>query len=373
MEWTPEAMAEAKQVAAHLSVGILRQDRAIQQGSAAPVTLLDEQLQWGWDKLAALCRKHGQAGPRHVHELVSWLHQPLETWDTIGPLLEAAGLSGALLYYGTPSELCDQLSRDMHLAADLERELHDLAFKEILAYCQEKHLAEQYTLARRFLVEHPYLPEGGIVISADHRFDPEIRKWLFQAYEQVPPVCYRKLDGQDCIALCPRCGWPLEWRTQRRDQARCYGELCNRLVSNLHDPAEWKPVLPEAMRTTRGIQASVVAPEQPLIQIFRVFTDRLGLPCDLWPEVDSYDLLVSFPDGERWAVDMKDVEKPVRFAQDLLPFKPVPPWDRAFFLFPDHRRRPGYLQAFRTHWRGAARTEALFAEDFIQRVREKAR
>lgn len=371
MEWTQEAMAEAKQVATHLSVGILRLDHAMQQGTAAPVTLLDEQLQWGWDKLALLCRKYGRAGPRHVHELVAWLHQPLETWDTVGPLFDAAGLSGALLYYGTPSELCDELSRGMHLAADLERELHDLAFKEILDYCQAKHLSEQYTLARRFLVEHPYLPEGGILISANSLFDSEIRKWLLQAYEQIPLVCCRKMEGQNCIALCPRCGWPLEWRTQRRDQARCYGELCNRLVSNLHDPPQWEQVLPEAMRTTRGIQASVVAPEKPLLQLFRLFMDRLGLLCELWPEVDSYDLLVVFPDGERWAVDMKDIEKPAGFARDLLPFRSLPQWDRAFFLFPEHRRRPGYLQTFRTHWRGAAHTEALFVEDFIRRVREK--
>jgi hypothetical protein len=186
MQITEENTIEAKQVVTHLAIGLLRQDLAIQRGTANPVTILDEQLQWGWDKLALLCLTNGVSPPRHLHQFVDWLHKPIETWETIGQLFDATDLRGALLYFGVPGELCLELSQDMHLLAEPEREIQDGAFKEILAYCQTNYLPDQYTHARRFLVENSYLPHGGIVISANADFEDEIRQWLLRCYEPIP-------------------------------------------------------------------------------------------------------------------------------------------------------------------------------------------
>ncbi len=232
-----DGFAEAKQVIVHLAVGLLRQNEATGRGQARPVTDLDEQPQWGWDKLAVLSYLQGVRPPRHLPDLVDWLHRPVESWEGIGQLFERAGLTGSLLTWGMPSEFCMVLGRDMHLSDDPERELQDTPFKEILEYCKKYHLTDQYREARRFLVEHPYLPDGGITITRDPNWHPEIRTWLRRCYEAVPPVCQRLFAGQPHIALCPRCGWPLEWRSSRHTIAACYSDLCGSLVRHLHPDA----------------------------------------------------------------------------------------------------------------------------------------
>lgn len=372
MDFDEVSLAEAKQVMTHLAIGLLRQDEAIQKGIASPVTALDEHLQWSWDKLAFLCYKQRMPAPRHLPQLVEWLHQPVEDWDGLGSLFAQAGLSGSLLSYGAPSELCTELGRGLHLSSDPERELQDTPFKEILAYCQDHHLAEQYREARLFLVRNPYLPFGGITISQDSKWDPEVRKWLRLSYEPIPSICRRLIGQQEYIAQCPRCHWPLEWRSHKHNIAVCYNDLCSHLVPNIHDPQQWEVVAPEAMRTTRGIQESVVAPEVALLELEQHLMDEYHLSCDLWPEVDSYDLAVHLSDGECWAVDMKDYRSPTDLANQVHGFRPTPKWERAFFVFPEHRRTPGYFRTFRALWNKpkGQRVEALFVKDFLRHVQE---
>lgn len=363
------SVEEAKQVATHLAVGLLRQNQAIADGTAGPVTTLDEHLQWGWDKLALVCLRANVAAPRHLADLVAWLHRPLEDWDALGTLFASVELRGPLLYFGQPSEVCDILGRDMHLAADPDRELDDVPFKEILAHCQAQHLTEAYTAARLFLVKHPYLPVGRIEITSNPEFDDEIRSWLLECYEPVPATSRRQRDGQEVIALCPRCGWPLEWRIADQSAAQCYGELCLRVAPSLQHPQTWQAVSPEAWRTKRGIQASVVGPELALWGLSISLAQEYGLTCRLWPEVDSYDLYVECA-GERWAIDMKDVFSPAWLAANVKPFRHLPEWDRAFFLFPDHRRQQaGYLQTFLSRWTRPPLTRAMFVTDFLEMVK----
>jgi hypothetical protein len=64
-------------------------------------------------------------------------------------------------------------------------------------------------------------------------------------------------------------------------------------------------------------------------------------------------LKLVFPDGEVWAVDVKDWENPFLLAKRVGPFVEEPRWDRAYFVFPDHRAvlKPRYSQAFGSTWR----------------------
>jgi hypothetical protein len=301
---------------------------------------------------------------------VEWLHQPVETWEGIGHLYEQAGITGALLCFGMPSEFCMTLSRNLHLSDDLERELQDTPFKEILEYCHTHHATGQYQQAREFLVEHPYLSDGGITISRNPFWLPEIRTQLRQCYEPIPPICQRQIAGHPHIALCPRCGWPLEWRSSKYSLAVCYSELCSNLEKNLHDPKTWIPMAPEAMRTTRGIQFSVVGPEVVLIRLAKQLKQRYGRTCELWPEVDSFDLAIPLSGNSVWAVDLKDHARPARLADSVRGFRSLPRWDKAFFVFPDHRRQAGYLQTFLSCWQKPKDQdiEALFVSDLILRI-----
>jgi hypothetical protein len=168
-----------------------------------------------------------------------------------------------------------------------------------------------------------------MALSRDPTWDTEVRKWLRQCYEPLPLICRRVIDERESIAQCPRCHWPLEWRSRQRNIAVCYNDLCGHLLPRIHDAQHWEVVIPEAMRTTRGIQESVVAPEVPLLELQRQLEDDYHLSCDLWPEVDSYDLAVHLSDGECWAIDMKDYRSPTDLAGKVRGFRPTPQWDRA--------------------------------------------
>jgi hypothetical protein len=366
--------ARFKQIITRLALGLMRQDEAIQKGVLVLATKPDDQFQSGWDDLTTFCHILGVAPPRHLPELVVWLHQPIETWGGFEDLALQADISGRLLSYGAPSEQCMALSREMHLASDPERELQDVPFKEILSYCKHNYtkdprLIEQYRKARLFLVTNPYLPYGAITITSNSYWDSEIRKWLRQCYEPLPRSCYQQINGQSKIALCPRCGWPLEWPSKKVRLARCYSDLCGQLVSTLHYPTQWLEAPIDAMRTTRGIQSSVVAPEVPLLRLKERIEQEFGFPCELWPEIDNFDLLVT-RDRERLAIDMKDHVGVRKLAEEATAFPLTPAWDQAFYIFPEHRRQPGYFRTFSSLWKQPPKTQALFVNDFLRYLRE---
>lgn len=363
-----EASTEAQIILTYLAVGLLHQNREIERGAAIPATLLDRYLQLGWDKLAQLCYRHSTPPPLHLPDLVSWLHEPPAMWPGIGFLFQTEESGEALLSFGAPSQACLELGRDIHLATDLDRELGDIPFKSILEYCREQRKPDQYTLARRFLCEHPYLGDGTVTISHRLDLDRPIREWLSQAYEPVPQVCIRQVNGQPSIALCPRCGWPLQWRTER---ANCYSELCTHIVGQLSDRARWRPYVREACQTKRAEQNSIVGPEQPLLALYHQLVDEFHLDCELWPHIDACDLLVRFPNGPVWALDLKDYQSPRKLALALDPFTTAIDWDQAFYIFPDHRNRGRYLHTFRQFWARERHVEALFVSGFLSRVEEE--
>jgi hypothetical protein len=102
---------------------------------------------------------------------------------------------------------------------------------------------------------------------------------------------------------------------------------------------------------------------------------RKQIKVELWPWLDVYDLRLTFPDGEVWAVDVKDWANPYRLARTIKHFRTDPPWDRAFFVFPDRHRkaRPNYLNAFRSQCTllDDKRFSAMFESDLIIAARSK--
>ncbi|MBD2568810.1 MULTISPECIES: restriction endonuclease-related protein [Nostocaceae] len=339
---------QAKKILTRIAVGLVEQQEKITKRNASPITSSNEHIKSGLEQLSVLCITHKSMPPLHHKEVVNWLHQPVEDWPGVGQLMADANLFGSLLFLGQPTDLAYELSERM-LSGNPEIEIQDIPFKDILEYCSENKLDEQYIRARLFLVQNPYLEWGTKIINSDLDWEPEIRSLLCATYERIPLNCRVKQNGVEQIALCPRCGWTLEWQGSSRHRAVCYSDLCSRLVSDINTPQQWIPYRPESMRTIRGIQASVVAPERSLIQLINTLVN-LGLDCSLWPSIDNYDLMIKFPNGKVWAVDMKDQANARELAWSLKPLKQFPAWDKAFYIFPDYRYKGKYKKVFQAVW-----------------------
>ena len=69
----------------------------------------------------------------------------------------------------------------------------------------------------------------------------------------------------------------------------------------------------------------------------------------MWPQFDSYDLRIPFPDGTAWAIDVKDWANPSLLAVRTQALRADPPHDRAFIVVPAYRFRvrEDYARAFR--------------------------
>lgn len=366
-----DSQKEAEEVLIHLAAGVIHQEEKLKQKIHKPVTELEPSLQRAWDRLTLLCYEQESEPPKHFPDLIEWLHRPVEKWEGIGNIFKELQLTGSLLFYGSPTELCIELGKEYAGSSDLEREIQDRPMKEILKYCYDNYLVDEYSKARRFLVENPFLSRGNPDVLEYHNWDPKIQSLLIQCYQPIPPVCLRYEKQQQFIALCPRCGWTLEWKNNH--YAQCYSDLCGR-ITNIHD-ATFRKCPQEAMRTIRGIQYSTVGPEKPLLNLYQVITEELKLNVELWPDVDLFDLYIEFPDGQFWAVDMKDVFNPRNLAKSEnkkeKSFSTVLPWEKAFFVFPKYRRKPGYLETFKQTWKGQENCDALFDDDFIKRVKER--
>jgi hypothetical protein len=92
--------------------------------------------------------------------------------------------------------------------------------------------------------------------------------------------------------------------------------------------------------------------------------------------MDAYDLRLTFPGQEVWAIDVKDWASPYRLAETVKPFRTFPTWDRAFFVFPDRykNKHRNYLEAFRSRCVYLnERIQAVFESDLVAAARQKLR
>jgi hypothetical protein len=352
-----------------LAIGVLQQEKAVHEGNAVTVTLLNEHLQRGWEQLCFLCFGAGQTPPLTLPELVRWLHMPVAEWAVMGEMLAQQGYSLPLLENGQASELCIQLAEPFVNTYNPRLELEDTFFRALHETCGRIGDPEQYTNARTFINRNSMLRDPYESIAAHLAWHDDVRQPLMACFEPIPRECLRTRGGKSYILLCPHCGWTLRWRG---DEAICHTDgICAALYGDLSQSERWVPYVRDMARTKEGVQRFVVAPEVTLFQLYDTLTKEWGLHCTLFPQFDAYDLLIAFPSGLRWAVDVKDHRRAAALAINLTPFRPYPEWERAFYVFPDYRADANYLQEFRNHWRQEKDIEFVGLHAFVATVRKE--
>ncbi len=142
------------------------------------------------------------------------------------------------------------------------------------------------------------------------------------------------------------------------------------------------PVLTEfeLLWLKRGLRRFVTLPGLAEIRLERRLL-KLKLKVELWPEFDSYDLHIEFPDGKAWAVDVKDWANPFLLALRVKNIPLNPPLEMGYFVFPDERsRQSDYVRAFRNTCNSrkssgkvviSGRIQAKFERHFLADVKKR--
>ncbi|MFI7114612.1 hypothetical protein ACIBK9_50465 [Nonomuraea sp. NPDC050227] len=321
------------------------------------------------DRTILACLLREATPPASLTELVLWCKEvPLADWpvelptDAIGPedrLLDADS--------GRPTELCHEWAertRDSALAFR-DREIIHTA----LRLCRAAGEEEAYTAFRGLLVNRPVLtaPESFEVLN-DLVLEP-VHDLIRRIYLPVPASYL--YDG--AYVCCARCltllvpthggGWWCE-----RDHCRRQGPAPAGRRLRREDTGELHQVERPLRQFVTGPGRAEAALQQEL--------SALGLTLRMWPGYDAYDLLVTFPDGHRWAIDVKDWANPFFLGRSARPVPQEPSYEEAFWVVPRHRvvTRRDYISVYERNRPLNARDLPLLTDtDLVRRAEARLR
>jgi transcriptional regulator with XRE-family HTH domain len=356
----------------HLASGIVETyETTVEKGLALTAPYFDK-LQMAFDRVVCACLLQERHPPQSIADLLHLCEQPFKEWD-FGDLPKGISLNDSLLCRDLPTQLCfDYARQEADLAAALSEEKF---MNEVRAACADK--PDTYVFLRRTLIEKPVLTEHErrkLAFSNPLNRVPEL---LMQAYEENAPL-YMSTDGY--FFLCPTCRDLLV--KNGRGEWYCREESCEQLPLFSIETVQKVAVSERVKQLSRALRRYVAAPGRAELRLEKTLKRagaKTDLNVELYPFLDAYDLRLKFADGEAWAVDVKDWANPFLLAQDLKkkerPFRSLPQWERAFFVFPEHRRRQNrqYLDIFKANYPllPEQKIEAVFEKDFLKTVRRR--
>jgi REase associating with pPIWI_RE/pPIWI_RE three-gene island domain Y len=303
-------------------------------------------LQQGLDRLTWWCMQRGLEPPASVAALVArWCPRPLAEW---GMELSdgAVGDGDRLIIDGELTETC----RDWAVASpDVVGDLLESRFMlEVRSTCRGMGARGQeiYVALRGLMVEAPLLT-GPALLQHKNRF-PDLAvwaRWLADAY--VPVNAADAPTGE--VASCSRC------RQVMRPSASAWVCATPRCRALSRPPRSRVQPAKGAVRLRAELVAYVSLPGRAEADLAAAL-ENLGARVEWWPDIDSYDLLVIWPDGQRWAIDVKDWKTAYLLARHLKPLPVYPQgheyaYDAAYIVIPADRsrRQRNYLRVLRSN------------------------
>ncbi len=354
----PEQIEKTLRILRFLSTGIVKWQRMLEQNHI--LYPYPDELLIGLDSLAVYCIENGMEYPTDISEAVRLFYTPIEQWNIFcnSRFFE----EDQLLYDGMPTDFCYNLAIT---TGDVETELTEKLIIGVMDTCIAEGKPDDYVKFRRQIIEHPVISKHDIVSWSLDTGNCCAANFLKDAYEELPP--YTKHNGKQYI--CGNCGWVLEWRN---DIPHCDSHICSVMTNHFRNNQELVNSKGHIWRLKRGLLRFVTRPGLYEIRLESKLK-KMGLGVEMWPNFDAYDLRITFPYGEIWAVDVKDWGNPYFLAKSVGDFREDPVWNRAFYVIPQYRKRScsDYKQIFRETYNGSAKVDLEMENDFIRKVKQK--
>ncbi|SFC82722.1 hypothetical protein [Streptomyces aidingensis] len=330
----------------------------------------EDSVQQAYNHIVLHCLRRGAEPPGSVPELARWAaEKPLGAWDFGLPeeLAPEAGTHLVDAATGSPTQSC--LEWAVSARDPAAEQFENLLMKEALAESRAADAPEAYVAFRRLLIEKPVLTETELAaLSADLDLGL-LHETVKRCYERAPASCLR--DGR--YTACGRCGCLLV--PVPHGGFRCELDVCRR--SPVRQGISWTPADGGGLRhLSRPLRTFITGPGLAETALESALA-RAGLTAEMWPRFDTYDLRVTFPDGQVWAIDVKDRANPALLGRDTRPLRQDPPYDRGLLVVPQYRftERDGYREVFRHHVpeEAADRIELLSDRELLRQVRTRLR
>lgn len=200
---------------------------------------------------------------------------------------------------------------------------------QVFSACREAESPPTYEAFRRLLIEKPAMLRSTMEREFSELILVPVSDILRECYQQAPATLRRG----DHYALCAGCK-SLLVPLADDDRWRCVMDRCH------HDDANPIGELLKAnepvFQLKLPLRAYITGPG-----LFEVKLEKemksLGLPVEMWPNYDAVDLLITFPDNVKWAVDVKDYANPSVLGHRFTRIPSKPTHDRGFLVVPEYR------------------------------------
>lgn len=282
--------------------------------------------------------------PASVPELVEWCaRRPVRDWPLDLP--EDVAAAGDYLVdpqTRVPTQLCYEWAIDVADAA-VERYERQL-IGQVMDRCRDLGSPSSYVAFRRLLVQRPVLTSADLLtVHGDPDLVPLV-DLLRQVYAPAP-ASYLANDRYVACARCHCLLLPTRTAGWRCEQDRCRFEGPAKLGHEYRSDSR-----DEVLLLARPLRMFITGPGRAETELEAKLL-KLGVLVEMWPNFDAYDLRMTFPRGQVWAVDVKDRANPALLARGAAPLRAVPPYTDGFLVVPRYRlrQREDYLRVFDHH------------------------
>lgn len=319
-----------------------------------------DELRIGLNKLAAFAIERGTAYPGDIREALHLFATPINTWEPF--IKELLNEDEALIENGVLTDTCYEYAMQTN---DIEAELTQKKILDVMEKCKEEEKPNDYVTFRRKIIENPYMKKRDIISWSINKGNCCASEYLKDMYEEIPSS---SIHNGKCF-ICSNCGWIVEWRN---GMAFCDSHTCREVTNNFEKitPLEGNPE--EYMRLKRGVLRFISRPGIHELLLEKKLK-KLGIKVEMWPNYDAYDLRLTFPDYDNWAVDVKDWGNPYLLAKKAGKIPEDPQWSKAYFVIPQYRRKKcsDYREIFKKNYSGTENAGVEFEDGFMRKVKNK--
>lgn len=307
-----------------------------------------------------------------LHEqafLINYAMRPVDQWFEGWENTEALKLEEQPFYY-LGALIGDSGFQTFHVNDDCEDYIEYFEKKLIEGIeqrevydCLKVLSQEEYVVLRKYFIEHPIIrPQGLRMLKLDHTANEAALKAIENAYEEIFDDCY----------VCPRCGWTLY---KEKVGMRCQSRTC---IEANYIPGELERIPAGAgmLRLKRGVMKYIAVPGKLELEIYN-YCNKHNVRSELWPQMDTYDIRITFSNGEVWAIDAKAVKEPYFLKEKICEDGGFPNGDytRGFYVIPDEYAdaRPDYLDIINRELekRGQTKVRCIRERDLKKEIRAR--